>query len=84
MTLSESSPEQLDYRLVAFFNHHDPAKVPAKLSWHGLRPRAADGMIRTFCGLTPHTPGVTIGQRDRMPPVKRCRICSAAEAKLLR
>ena len=73
--------EPLDSRLVAFFDRHDVSKVPAGTPWHGLRPRAADGMVRTFCGLTPHTPGVTIGDRDGVTPVKRCLACLAAEKR---
>jgi len=68
-----------DYRLVAFFEGHEPGRVPAALPWHGLSPRAADGMVRTFCGLTPHTPGVTVGIRDEMPDATRCRTCRKAE-----
>ena len=73
----------LDYRLVAFQAGNDPDEVPTATPWHGLRPRAADGMIRTFCGLVPHTPGVTIGTRDEMLDATRCQTCRGAEARIL-
>ena len=74
--------DALDQRLVAFHRGRGPSEVPPAVPWHGLQPLDPGGMTRTFCGLTPHTPGVVIGLRAQMTDAAtRCRTCRRAEER---